>query len=182
MYGAEPTRLVTAGHAHRRSQQGRDHFFSLLGQFRSMNWQILFLLSLFATSLVSFAHADGDVWVIEDLFRVEPTFAIGHRGSGANLGEDPDRPIENTRASVRDAFPDGVTVVEVDVQITAELTVVAWPDDFLPDLLGVMAFTLNSDIEWFFAQSLGVDGIFTDDIPLGLALQGHTGIGDDDDD
>ena len=39
--------------------------------------------------------------------------------------------------------------------------------------LPVMTYTLNTAGEWFAATSWGVDGIITDDIPLGLMLQGY---------
>ena len=60
-------------------------------------------------------------------------FAIGHRGFGENLGEDPSRPIENTVRAVRRAFKAGISVIEVDVQLTRDHRVVAYHDDFLPD-------------------------------------------------
>src|SRR5262245_10876523 len=60
-------------------------------------------------------------------------FAIGHRGFGDNLGEDPSRPIENTLRAVRFGFRAGVSVVEVDVQLTSEHEVVVFHDDFLSE-------------------------------------------------
>src|SRR5215471_8006880 len=71
---------------------------------------------------------------IEDLLdlTVKP-FAIGHRGFGDNLGEDPTRPIENTLRAVRLGFKAGVSVVEVDVQLTSEDDVVVFHDDFLSE-------------------------------------------------
>jgi glycerophosphoryl diester phosphodiesterase len=59
--------------------------------------------------------------------------AIAHRGMGANLGEDPTRPIENTLAAVRQGYESGASVVEVDLQMTADGEIVAWHDDFLDD-------------------------------------------------
>ncbi len=59
--------------------------------------------------------------------------AIAHRGMGANLGEDPTRPIENTIAAVRAGYAAGARVVELDLQITGDGEIVAWHDDFLPD-------------------------------------------------
>ena len=35
----------------------------------------------------------------------------------------------------------------------------------------VWAFTVNDPFGWGFLQFLGIDGIFIDDIPLGVALQ-----------
>jgi glycerophosphoryl diester phosphodiesterase len=60
-------------------------------------------------------------------------FAIAHRGFGDNLGDDPSRPIENTVPAVRKGFRAGVSVVEVDVQLTKDGEVVAFHDDFLAD-------------------------------------------------
>jgi glycerophosphoryl diester phosphodiesterase len=59
--------------------------------------------------------------------------AIAHRGMGANLGEDPTRPIENSLAAVRQGYESGASVVEVDLQMTADGEIVAWHDDFLAD-------------------------------------------------
>jgi glycerophosphoryl diester phosphodiesterase len=39
--------------------------------------------------------------------------------------------------------------------------------------LPVMTYTLNTAGEWLAVTSWGVDGIITDDIPLGLMLQGY---------
>jgi glycerophosphoryl diester phosphodiesterase len=71
-------------------------------------------------------------------------FAIGHRGSGANQGEDPSRPIENTIPAVRRAFRAGVSVVEVDVQLTGDGEVAAYHDDILlPDFTCLNTLTLS---------------------------------------
>lgn len=59
--------------------------------------------------------------------------AIAHRGMGANPGADPTRPIENTLAAVRQGYESGASVVEVDLQMTADGEIVAWHDDFLAD-------------------------------------------------
>ncbi|UCG38856.1 MAG: glycerophosphodiester phosphodiesterase [bacterium] len=80
---------------------------------------------------------DGSVkerWVIEDVFTsgIVP-FAIGHRGYGENMGEFPDRPIENTKEAVRLAFREGVQIVEVDAVLTRDGQAVALHDDFLDD-------------------------------------------------
>ena len=43
---------------------------------------------------------------------------------------------------------------------------------FLHDVgLSVSGFTVNDPDGWGFLQFLGIDGIFIDDIPLGVALQ-----------
>ncbi|MGH7323073.1 MAG: glycerophosphodiester phosphodiesterase [Candidatus Rokuibacteriota bacterium] len=71
-------------------------------------------------------------------------FAIGHRGFGENLGEDPSRPIENTVAAVRKGFRAGLSVVEVDVQLTRDGEVAVFHDDFLlPDFTCLNTLTLS---------------------------------------
>jgi glycerophosphoryl diester phosphodiesterase len=71
---------------------------------------------------------------VEDLLALDAEpFVIGHRGFGENLGEDASRPIENTVKAVRRGFKAGVSVVEVDVQLTKDHEVVAYHDDFLSD-------------------------------------------------
>ena len=80
------------------------------------------------------AHRQDLGGTIDDLLElgVRP-FAIGHHGSGDNMGEDPTRPIENTVPSVRKAFKAGVSIVEVDVQRTRDGEVAVLHDDFLAD-------------------------------------------------
>ena len=69
-------------------------------------------------------------------------FAIGHHGVGTNRGEDPRKPIENTLASVRLALIAGVSVVEVDVQLTRDGHVAVFHDDFLADFTCINRLTL----------------------------------------
>lgn len=76
-------------------------------------------------------HLQGTIEELLEL-RVRP-FAIGHHGFGDNQGEDPSRPIENTVPSVRQAFRAGISVVEVDVQLTRDDEVAVFHDDFLSD-------------------------------------------------
>jgi len=83
--------------------------------------------------VVSAGQAGATIKDLLDL-TVKP-FAIGHRGFGDNLGEDPTRPIENTLRAVRLGFKAGVSVVEVDVQLTIEDEVVVFHDDFLAEQL-----------------------------------------------
>jgi len=80
-------------------------------------------------------HHGPKRWVIEDVLASDDSspFAIGHRGFGVNLGENPDKPIENTARSVRKAFRAGVQIVEVDVVMTKDHQAVALHDDFLAD-------------------------------------------------
>lgn len=83
-------------------------------------------------------------WQIEDVLQGDTLpFAIGHRGSGANLGEDPQLPIENTALSVRHAYRQGIQIVEVDVQLTKDGQVVAFHDDFLEDFTCINSLTFR---------------------------------------
>ncbi|MCI0504561.1 MAG: glycerophosphodiester phosphodiesterase [Gammaproteobacteria bacterium] len=83
-------------------------------------------------------------WTVDDLLEDKPRpFVIGHRGYGENLGEDPDKPIENTVESVRRAFKEGVSIVEVDVVMTADNVAVALHDDYLSDLTCVNTLTFG---------------------------------------
>jgi glycerophosphoryl diester phosphodiesterase len=79
----------------------------------------------------------------EDFLTLPGITAIAHRGYGANLGEDPTRPIENTVPAVRRAFHEGATVVEVDVVLTRDGEVVALHDDVLADLTCVNTLALS---------------------------------------
>lgn len=67
--------------------------------------------------------------------------AIAHRGMGANRGEDPERPVENTVNAVRQGFDTGAAVVELDLQMTADGEIVMWHDDFLEDLTCIRSLT-----------------------------------------
>lgn len=87
------------------------------------------------------AHLHGTVDQLLGL-DVKP-FAIGHRGFGDNLGEDPSRPIENTVRAVRKGFAAGVSVVEVDVQLTKDGEVAVFHDDFLPDFTCLNRLTFS---------------------------------------
>ncbi len=81
---------------------------------------------------------------IEQLLELDVRpFAIGHRGFGANLGEDPSRPIEDTVPAVRKGFMAGVSVVEVDVQLTSDGEVAVFHDDFLSDFTCLNHLTLS---------------------------------------
>ena len=72
-------------------------------------------------------------WELEDVLKGPVPFAFGHRGFGANLGEHPDRPIENTTEAVRLAYRSGIRIAEVDVQVTVDGQAVVFHDDFLGD-------------------------------------------------
>lgn len=83
------------------------------------------------------------VATVEDLLNLEVRpFAIAHRGFGENLGKDTSRPIENTLRAVRAGFKAGVSVVEVDVQLTSDGHVAVFHDDFLSDFTCVNQLTL----------------------------------------
>ncbi len=82
-------------------------------------------------------------WELEDVLSGPVPFAFGHRGFGANLGEDPNRPIENTTESVRLAYRSGIRIVEVDVQVTVDGLAVVFHDDFLPDFTCINGLTYD---------------------------------------
>jgi len=83
-------------------------------------------------------------WTVDDLLDLDAKpFAIGHRGFGDNLGEDLSRPIEDTVAAVRRGFMAGISVVEVDVQLTRDHEVVVFHDDFLSDFTCLNRLTLS---------------------------------------
>jgi glycerophosphoryl diester phosphodiesterase len=96
-----------------------------------------------ATTVASRHGRRAQLRTIEDYLALPGPVAIAHRGFGANLGEDPSRPIENTVAAVRRGLAAGATIVEVDLQRTADGVVVVHHDDFfLPDLTCLNALTL----------------------------------------
>lgn len=88
------------------------------------------------------AQGSSGQWELEDVLQGPVPFAFGHRGFGANLGEHPDRPIENTTEAVRLAYRSGIRIVEVDVQVTVDGHAVVFHDDFLPD------FTCINDLTY----------------------------------
>jgi glycerophosphoryl diester phosphodiesterase len=103
------------------------------------------LLSLLAV-VGDFAEARSQLRraTIDDLLALEVRpIAIGHRGFGEISGDDPSRPIENTVGAVRQGFRAGVSVVEVDVQRTADGEIVAYHDDFLSDFTCINSLTLH---------------------------------------
>lgn len=81
-------------------------------------------------------------WTIEDLLNLERRpFAVGYRGYGENLGENSARPLENTAEAVRKAFRKGVSMVDVDVVVTADGQPVLLRSDFLQDYSCINALT-----------------------------------------
>lgn len=70
--------------------------------------------------------------------------AIGHHGVGPYTpSTNPGLPIENTVASVRQAYNLGARVVEVDVQLTADGKLAVFHDDFLSDFTCIHSLTLD---------------------------------------
>ena len=108
-----------------------------LASARALCFSMSLAVTVIATPLVS----AGAAWEIEDMRNLGTPTAVGHRGVGVNLGEDLDRPIENTRDSVKQAYEDGISMVEIDVQITSDGKVVAFHDDFLSDFSCINAMT-----------------------------------------
>lgn len=111
-------------------------------------FQLATALAIAATSVLSHAgqacNQTHSLSTIDDLLVPEHTpFAIGHRGSGDNLGEDPDKPIENTIPSVTAAYDAGAKIIEVDVSITADNKAVVLHDDFLDDYTCVNTLTFD---------------------------------------
>lgn len=70
--------------------------------------------------------------------------AIGHHGVGPYTPTaNPGLPIENTVDSVRQAYTLGARVVEVDVQLTADIKLAVFHDDFLSDFTCIHALTID---------------------------------------
>ena len=103
-------------------------------QAKLKNVLILVLVLLLSPSVYAQSNTKEKLWTINDLLNEQPRpFAIGHRGYGVNLGENEDQPIENTLAAVERAFEEGISIVEVDVVITADGKAVVMHDDYLSD-------------------------------------------------
>src|SRR6266850_6501768 len=128
----EPTTYRRHYLATRPSVRHEEEPVMVQGSFR------IFIVGIASSLLVAVGPADANRRVlhatVEDLLALEVRpVAIGHRGFGQNLGEDPARPIENTVRAVRWGFRAGLSVVEVDVQRTIEGEIVAYHNDFLSD-------------------------------------------------
>ncbi len=81
---------------------------------------------------------------VEDFLQLQvQPIAIGHHGVGPNTGENPSLPIENTVASVRQAYEEGTRVVEVDVQLTRDGKLAVFHDDFLSDFTCILDLTMD---------------------------------------
>lgn len=69
---------------------------------------------------------------------------IGHEGAGENFGADTTKPINDTIASVKLAYKQGASAVEVDAEMTKDGHIVAYHDfDFLPDYTCINSYTLD---------------------------------------
>lgn len=104
------------------------------------------LLLLLSSLLVSecWAKSSAYDWTVNDLLTLEQRpFAIGYRGYGTNLGENTATPLENTTAAVRKAYRKGVSMVDVDVVVTADGQAVLLRSDFLQDYSCVNALTYD---------------------------------------
>jgi glycerophosphoryl diester phosphodiesterase len=101
-------------------------------------------LATFTLTASTTAYAQGPaLWQVADVVGGGTPFAIGHRGFGTNLGEDAERPIENTVEAVRDGFRSGVSMVEVDVQLTQDGHAVVFHDDILADGTCINTLTMK---------------------------------------
>lgn len=102
-----------------------------MGGFRFVQVAAAILLVLASPAAAGAARSAPLAGTVDALLAltVRPV-AIGHRGAGEN---HPSRPRENTVESVRAAFEAGITVIEIDVQLTRDQHVVAYHDDVLPD-------------------------------------------------
>lgn len=83
-------------------------------------------------------------YTVADLFASTLTpYAIGHRGYGADAF-DPSGPAENTLDAFHLGFRDGLRVVELDLQRTADGKIVVVHDEFFPqDFVCVSALTYD---------------------------------------
>ena len=112
-----------------------------------MRKNILYLVVVvFSMLFTSVANAGGKPvkWEVDDLLSLEhKPYVMGHRGYGENLDPNASVPIENTIASVRRAFEEGVAVVEVDVTVTADGKAVVMHDDYLSDFTCVNSLSYD---------------------------------------
>jgi len=76
---------------------------------------------------------------------------VGHEGAGENFAQwpsttptDPSKPINDTVDSVRLAYEQGASVVEIDAELTKDGRIVAFHDfDFLPDYSCINTYTVD---------------------------------------
>ncbi|WP_020682367.1 glycerophosphodiester phosphodiesterase [Marinobacterium rhizophilum] len=102
----------------------------ILGKVR-----IFVLTLLFVVTGAAADKGGAQRWTVDDVIGGPLPFAIGHRGYGENpwYSPEPDRPVENTTKAVREGFRDGIQIVEVDANLTADGIAVSMHDDFLPN-------------------------------------------------
>jgi glycerophosphoryl diester phosphodiesterase len=111
--------------------------------FKSL-FVVLSLVLVLPAPVMADQDKDESRWVIDDVILGDIVpFAIGHRGYGVNLGEIPDNPIENTKKAVRRSFREGIMIVEVDANLTADNIAVALHDDYLSDLTCINTLTFD---------------------------------------
>ncbi len=79
-------------------------------------------------------------WTIDDLFASPAPYAMGHRGYGVDA-YNPLPPLENTLDAFHQAFRDGIRVIELDLQQTADGMIVVFHDDYLEDFRCVSSLT-----------------------------------------
>jgi glycerophosphoryl diester phosphodiesterase len=81
-------------------------------------------------------------WTSDDLFASPAPYAMGHRGYGEDA-YNPLPPLENTLDAFRQGFRDGIRVVELDLQQTADGKIVVFHDDYLEDYTCVGSLTYD---------------------------------------
>ena len=81
-------------------------------------------------------------WTVADLYASPRPYAQGHRGYGSDLFA-PSPPVENTLEAFREAFEDGIRVVELDLQRTADGKIVVFHDEFLSDFTCISSLTYD---------------------------------------
>jgi glycerophosphoryl diester phosphodiesterase len=81
-------------------------------------------------------------WTVDDLFASPAPYAMGHRGYGEDA-YNPLPPLENTLDAFHQAFRDGIRVVELDLQQTADGKIVVFHDDYLADFRCVSSLTYD---------------------------------------
>lgn len=85
-------------------------------------------------------ESGSPAWTIDDLFTAPAPYAVGHRGYGEDAYH-PLPPLENTLDAFHQAFQDGIAVVELDLQRTADGKIVVFHDDYLEDFRCVSSLT-----------------------------------------
>lgn len=81
-------------------------------------------------------------WTVDELFASPAPYAMGHRGYGEDAYH-PLPPLENTLDAFHQAFREGIRVVELDLQQTADGKIVVFHDDYLEDYRCVSSLTYD---------------------------------------